>query len=352
MKRGSETKASGQSVTIHDVARHSGVSYQTVSRVINNHASVAAHTRTRVLQVIEELNYRPSILAKGLVTKRSQLIGLIAYGTFHYGPSQVVQNVERCARSHGYETLLSTPSEFKEREILIAVERLQQFGVDGIVLLTPYDAHDIAKRLGTRVPFIMIDATADVEGPTVSIDQFEGGVLATEHLVNLGHKQILHVSGPSEWSDAELRYQGYVRTLERHNLAVLPRLEGDWSAESGFRAAQRALEDGLTFTAVFASNDQMALGVIKALRQAGLQVPHQVSVMGVDNTPETAFYDPPLTTVAQDFGLLGRRSLEELLRLIAQPLEQVRHFIFQPQLVVRASTAPPPSDVLPESDHR
>ena len=329
-----------QNVTIHDVARQSGVSYQTVSRVINNHVSVAAQTRERVLQAIAELNYRPSILAKSLVTKRSQLIGMVAYGTEQYGPSQVVQNVERCARSHGYEIILATLSQFKEQEIVHAVERLQQFGVDGLVLLTPYDAHDIVKRLGTHLPFIMIDATADVDGTTVSIDQVEGGHLATEHLIALGHRRILHVSGPIEWSDAELRYQGYLQSLERHGLTPLLRYEGDWSPGSGYAATTQALSDGLDFTAVLACNDQMALGVLKALREAGLAVPAQVSVVGFDDTPEAAFYDPPLTTVVQDFGLLGRRSLEELLRLVEQPQDRYRHFVFQPQLVLRGSSGP------------
>lgn len=333
-------KPNGRSVTIHDVARHSDVSYQTVSRVINNHVSVAERTRARVLAAIEELDFRPSILAKGLVTRRSQLIGMVAYGTEQYGPAQVVRNVERSARSHGYEIILATLSAFREEEILAATSRLQQFGVDGLILLTPYDAHDILSRIGTHLPVIMIDAAADVDGTTVSIDQTQGAVIATEHLIALGHRQILHISGPVLWSDAELRYQGYVQALERHGLTPLPRQEGNWSPESGYRAVNAALESGLHFTAVLAGNDQMALGVLQALKHAGLSVPSQVSVVGFDDTPETAYYDPPLTTVVQDFGLLGRKSLEELIRRVDQPQERFRHFVFQPHLVVRGTTAP------------
>ena len=338
-------RTTSQSVTIHDVAKLSGVSYQTVSRVINNHVSVAAQTRERVLQAIAELKYRPSILAKSLVTNRSQLIGMVAYGTEQYGPSQVVQNVERSARAHGYEVILATLSEFKELEILMVTARLRQFGVDGLVLLTPYDAHDIVKRLGNTLPFIMIDATADVDGTTVSIDQVEGGIMATEHLISLGHRSILHVSGPALWSDAELRYQGYLAALKRQGLTPLPRYEGDWSPGSGYILVQQACAAGLTFTAVLAGNDQMALGALKALKEAGLRVPEQVSVVGFDDTPETAYYDPPLTTVVQDFGLLGRKSLEELLRLIEEPQERFRHFVFQPQLTVRGTSGPAPMGV-------
>ena len=160
-------RARPQNVTIHDVARHSGVSYQTVSRVINNHANVAQHTRARVLQTIQELNYRPSLLAKGLVTRRSQLIGVVAHGMNQYGPSQILQNVQESAHEVGYEVMLTTLQQVdleqvQEKDVLTAARRLQQFGVDGLVLLTNYDAHDIAHGLSGSLPFVMIDATSRV----------------------------------------------------------------------------------------------------------------------------------------------------------------------------------------------
>lgn len=332
-------KPGAPAATIYDVAQRSGVSYQTVSRVINNHANVAAATRERVLKAIEDLNYRPSLLAKSLVTRRSGLLGVVAYGTEQFGPAQVVQSIERSARSQGYEILLVSLREFEQPAMLSAVARLQQFGVDGMVLLSPYDAHDVVRGLTCQVPFILVDATADVDGTTVSIDQFEGAVMAVEHLLSLGHRQVLHLSGPRPWSDAELRYQGYVHTLQRHGLTVLPRFEGDWSPGSGYAAAQQALASGVAFTAIFAGNDQMALGALSALKAAGLNVPGDVALVGFDDTPEAAFFDPPLTTVVQDFGLLGRKSLEELLRLIEHPQSHRRHIVFQPQMRVRASAA-------------
>ncbi|MFC5847208.1 LacI family DNA-binding transcriptional regulator [Deinococcus petrolearius] len=337
-----------QNVTIHDVAQQSGVSYQTVSRVINDHPSVAAKTRARVQEAISQLNYRPSLLAKSLSTRRSMLLGVVAYGTEQYGPSQLVQNVERSARAHDYEVLLVTLREFEEEALLAAVARLGQFGVDGLVLLAPYDAHAVVRGLGTQVPFILVDATEDVDGTTVSIDQAGGAAIATEHLIGLGHRAILHISGPREWSDAELRYQGYVQTMTRRGLTPLARVEGDWSPASGFAAARRALGSGVAFTALTVGNDQMALGAIAALRAAGLSVPGDVSVVGFDDIPEAAYFDPPLTTVAQDFGLLGRKSLEELLRRIAEPASRGRHVIFQPQLILRGSTRPVPE---PEPEH-
>lgn len=330
-----------RNATIHDVARRAGVSYQTVSRVINNHPSVAPATRQRVQGAIEELGYRPSLLAKGLVTRRSQLIGIVASATDQYGPAQIVQQVEQSARRSGYDSLLTTLRRFEPGEMVGAVQRLRQFGVDGLVLLTPFDAREIVPVIGEDLPFILIDATSEVEGPTVSVDQFEGGRLATEHLVTLGHRRILHVGGPPEWSDAELRYRGYRSVLEAHGLPDLPRLTGDWSAGSGCDALQRARQSGLSFTAVFAANDQMALGAVSALTRAGLEVPRDVSVVGFDGTPESAFYRPPLTTVRQDFALLGRKSLEELLRRIGGRRLAPSHHVFQPQLLPRATTAPP-----------
>lgn len=339
-------RARPQTVTIHDVAKHSGVSYQTVSRVINNHASVAQHTRERVQQSIQELGYRPSLLAKGLVTRRSQLIGVVAHGMNQYGPSQILQNVQESAHAVGYQIMLTTLQQVdlehvREQDVLTAARRLQQFGVDGLVLLTNYDAHDIADGLSGSLPFVMIDATADVHGPTVSIDQFGGAVTATRHLAMLGHQKLLHISGPPGWSDAKLRREGFESVAGQGGLDILPVYEGDWSAGSGHRATLRALDDGVNFTGVFASNDQMALGVLSALKERGLAVPGDVSVVGFDDTPEAAYYDPPLTTIRQDFAQLGRKSLEELLRLIQEPAGRERHYMFGSHMVVRATTAPP-----------
>lgn len=334
-----------RNATIHDVAQRAGVSYQTVSRVINNHPSVAPATRQRVMGAIEDLDYRPSLIAKGLVTRRSHLIGIVASATDQYGPAQIVQHVEQSARLSGYDSMLTTLRRFEAAEMVQAVARLQQFGVDGLVLLTPYDAHEIVPVIGAKVPFILLDATTEVEGPSVSVDQFEGGRLATEHLALLGHRRILHIGGPVEWNDADLRHRGYRHVLAAHGLPELPRLNGDWSAQSGFDALGAARGAGVSFTAVFAGNDQMALGVLSALTRLGLRVPEDVSVVGFDGTPESAFYQPPLTTVQQNFAQLGRKSLEELIRRIQGQRLGASHHVFQPHLLVRATTAPPGAGV-------
>ncbi|CAM4272536.1 LacI family DNA-binding transcriptional regulator [Deinococcus marmoris] len=346
------SKDTGRSATIHDVATRAGVSYQTVSRVVNQHASVAPATRARVQQAIAELDYRPSLMAKGLVTRRSNLIGVIAQDMNQYGPSQILQQVQSSARRLGYQIMLTTLQQVAVREVgpqdvLGAAQRLRQFGVDGLVLLTNAEARDIVQGLGQSLPFVLIDAAADVGSPTVSIDQFGGAALATRHLVSLGHRRILHISGPSGWSDAIQRQNGFASVVRVEGLPTLPVYAGDWSAHSGHAATLQALAElgngDQSFTAVFAGNDQMALGVLAALRGSGLRVPQDISVIGFDDTPESAFYTPPLTTVNQDFALLGQRSMEELMRLIQQPSAPCRQLLFAPQLVVRSTTAAPES---------
>jgi DNA-binding LacI/PurR family transcriptional regulator len=328
-----------QRSTLYDVAQLANVSYQTVSRVVNGHVSVSDSTRSRVLQVIRELNYQPNFLAKGLSTNRSHLLGLIISSTEHYGPAQVALSVERHARAHGYEVLLSSRTAGQTGEMTAAIQRMGQFGVDGLILLAPCDAQEVTTSVPCSSPFVMINAANGLTCTTVNIDHVAGGTLATEHLIHLGHRRILHVGGPSGWNEAQQRYQGYTQALRTHGLTEWLRLEGDWSATSGYHAVRLALENHFDFTAVFAGNDQMALGAVAALREAGLTVPRDVSVVGFDDTPETAFFMPGITSVRQDLALLGRASVDELMRLMNAPGSAPRHVMFKPHLIERASTS-------------
>lgn len=332
-----------QRSTIYDVAQLAEVSHQTVSRVINGHVSVSDSTRSRVLKVICELNYQPNIVARSLITNNSHLLGLIISGTERYGAAQVAQNVERRARAHGYEIILSSQTTNKPEELIAAIHRMGQFGVDGLILLTPCAAEEVPTSLPSPSPFVMINAASDLTCTTVNFDHVAGGTLATEHLIHLGHRRILHVGGPSAWSDADLRYQGYLQALRTHGLPECPRLEGDWSATAGYHAVRQALENHFDFTAVFAGNDQMALGAIAALRGAGLTVPGDVSVVGFDDSPESDFFMPGLTSVQQDFALLGRTSVDELIHMLAVPGGEPRHVMFQPHLIERSSTSRAPT---------
>ena len=187
----------------------------------------------------------------------------------------------------------------------------------------------------------MIDVALGSRVPSVIIDQHYGTEQAVRHLIDLGHKRIAEISGPADpgWVDARLRHAGYLDTLATHGLKPGPVASGDWTAASGAEAAERLLGEGAPFTAIVAGNDQMALGAIHELRRAGKRVPEDVSVVGYDDTPEAPYYDPPLTTVRQDFEALGQQSVDYLLGLIDVPETPMQQRVLSPTLVVRASTA-------------
>lgn len=331
---------SSKQATMVDVARRVGVSYQTVSRVVNGHPSVAPSTRRRVLTAIDELNYLPNVAARNLVTRRSRTVGIVSYGTTYYGPGQMVANIETSFRERDYGLTLSTLTEMSVDGLRAAIHELRSRAVDGIVLITPLANIDPAeiRKLCRNVPFVMIDIALGEPVPSVVIDQRRGGMLATRHLLELGHRDIAEIRGPLTWSGAVLRHEGMLAELRDAGLEPVLSVEGDWSAASGYTAARRLLDAGAPFSGLFAGNDQMALGAMRALRERGLDIPNDVSVVGFDNLPESAFFEPPLTTVYQDFVSLGRESATYLSDLIDQRPTRRRQHVVEPELVVRCST--------------
>ena len=323
-----------------DVAHRAGVSYQTVSRVVNGHPSVAPKTRASVLAAIDELQYLPNAAARNLVTRRSRTVGIVSYGTTYYGPGQMVANIETSVRERDYGLTLSTLTEMSVEGLRTAIHELRSRSVDGIVLITPLANIDLIeiRKLCRNVPFVMIDVALDEPVPSVVIDQRRGGMLAARHLLELGHRDIAEIRGPMAWSGAVLRHEGMLAELHEAGLEPVLSVEGDWSATSGHAAANRLLDAGAPFSGLFASNDQMALGAMRALRERGLGVPDDVSVVGFDNLPESAFFEPPLTTVHQDFVSLGRESASYLSDLIDQRPTSRRQHVVEPELVVRSST--------------
>ncbi len=323
-----------------DVARKAGVSYQTVSRVINRHASVAPATRARVLEAIRELEYLPNGAARNLVTRRSRTVGIVSFGTTYYGPSQMLANIEASFRERAYGLTLATLTELGLAELRSAVRELRSRPVDGIVMIAPIlrvDGDEIRRLCGT-VPFVMVDIALGGGLPSVLIDQRYGGRLAAQHLLELGHREIAEITGPLDWSGAELRHQGTLAVLGEAGLAPAMSVAGDWSATSGYRAAGRLLEAGARFTALVASNDQMALGAMRALRERGLRIPQDISIVGFDDVPESAYFEPPLTTVRQDFASLGRESAAYLVDLIEQGAMPLNQRVLYPELISRCST--------------
>jgi DNA-binding LacI/PurR family transcriptional regulator len=324
---------------IRDVARLAGVSYQTVSRVLNNSEALRPSTKERVLEVIDQIGYRPNQAARTLVTSRSRTIGVLTSQTANYGPATIFTAIEEAARDAGYvitTTSLATSDYDSIRERL---EYLVNQSIEALIVIAPQVRVFAAiTELEMRIPMVTLDSTRrDVH--SLSVDQVSGARMAVRHLVELGHRHILHLAGPQDWIEAEARMRGYVDEVVDADLVAYPPILGDWTAAHGHYVGRELLRNR-DFTAIFAANDQMALGLIHAFREAGLEVPRDVSVVGFDDIPEAAHYWPPLTTVRQDFVEIGRRALTLLLGQMSG-VRELDYSQIAPQLVVRESTARP-----------
>ena len=321
------TRARGKTVTasaraarpavIGDVARLAGVSNQTVSRVLNEHPRVHPETRERVLEAVRQLNYRPNAMARGLVRRRSHMLGVVSFDTVLFGPAATLRGIGRASRAAGYGVNIVTPDSVDRAGVIDAVETLASQAVAGVIIVfAPQAAATTALyNLPSSLPVVAIEAGIDDHIPVVRVDQVAGARLAVEHLLELGHQTVWHVAGPGDRLDAQDRVRGWRTTLEAAGRAAPPLLVGDWSAESGFRAGlELARRDDVT--AVFAANDQMALGLLRALHESGRRVPDDVSVVGFDDIPESGYLIPPLTTIRHDHDEVGHRSVTALLHLL------------------------------------
>jgi DNA-binding LacI/PurR family transcriptional regulator len=327
-------------VVMADVARLAGVSLQTVSRVINESPHVRDDTRERVLDAMRKLDYRPNPVARALVTGRSRTLGVVSFDTTLYGPASTLLGIERAAHGAGYFVSIVSLEALDRASVTSAVGRLRTQGVDGIVVIAPQDsAAQTLLHLPSGVPIVAVEAGPGGDVPLVEIDQVEGARLVTRHLLELGHRTVWHVSGPRDWLEAQDRERGWRATLEAAGAPAPPVLVGDWSPSSGYEFGRRLAKDP-NVTAVFVANDQMALGVLRALHEAGRSVPGEISVAGFDDIPEAAFFMPPLTTVKQDFNEMGRRSLHLLLEQIEAGDRAPARETVAPELIVRGSTGP------------
>src|SRR5918992_3873291 len=327
-----------RAVVMADVAKLAGVSLQTVSRVINDSPHVSAATRQRVEDAMRKLEYRPNPVARALVTGRSKTLGVVSFDTTLFGPASTLFGIERAAHDADYFVSIVSLRSLTRSSVLSAVDRLRAQGVDGILVIAPQEsATQALLHLPEDVPVVAAEAGPDDSVPIVAIDQVEGARLATAHLLELGHRTVWHVSGPPDWLEAQDRVDGWRSTLEEADAAPPPVLVGDWSARSGHELGRR-LADTEGVTAVFVANDQMALGVLRALHEAGRRVPSEISVVGFDDIPEAAYFSPPLTTVRQNFNEMGRRSLLRLLEEIERGERAATRETVEPELIVRAST--------------
>jgi DNA-binding LacI/PurR family transcriptional regulator len=322
---------------IYDVAQLAEVSHQTVSRVLNNHPSVKPTTRERVEGAIAELKYRPNHAARQLVTSRSQMIGILIAGTELYGPWAILNAMEREARSEGYSVisisvLPHSPESWRE-----GIDQLRNLDIDGVITiaLSNQIVKEVEKSLATAT-IVIVDTEPSKKFDAVNIENFEGGKIATEHLIGLGHKNIVHITGPSDGYEGGQRRQGYEAAMNAAKLKV-DVIEGDWSIATGYKSGKEIAARKILPTAIFSSNDHLALGVIKALSENGIQVPRDISIIGFDNIPEAAYFSPALTSVHQDFDKLGKLAIGRMLNQIKEP-EKPAAFTISPKLLVREST--------------
>jgi DNA-binding LacI/PurR family transcriptional regulator len=327
-----------RAVVMADVAKLAGVSLQTVSRVINDSPHVREVTRRRVEDAMRKLEYRPNPVARALVTGRSRTLGVVSFDTTLFGPASTLFGIERAAHDAGYFVSIVSLRSLTRSAVLDAVERLRAQGVDGVLVIAPQEsASQAILHLPQDVPVVATEAGPGESVPLVAVDQVEGARLATQHLLDLGHPTVWHISGPRDWLEAQDRVQGWRSTLEAAGAATPPVLVGDWSARAGHELG-RELAANPEITAVFVANDQMALGFLRSLHEEGRRIPADISVVGFDDIPEAEYFTPPLTTVRQNFNEMGRRSLHLLLeQLESGAREPVRETV-PPELVVRAST--------------
>lgn len=323
-----------------DVAARAGVSHQTVSRVLNDSPLVREETRVRVLAAIGELGYRRNNAARMLVTNRSNRIGMVAAHLGLHGPSMTALAVQDAAHAAGYDVALVGLSEMSVDSLNLAVERLRGQAVEAIVVAVAHrDALLLTRSLQLPIPVVLVEGVTPGQPMAAGIDQEAGAALATNHLLDLGHPRVAHVTGPDDWIEAAQRRAGWLGAHEARRSLPGPQLTGDWSAASGYHAGRRIADDP-EITAVFVANDTMALGVLHALHERDRAVPRDVSVVGFDDVPPAAHFWPALTTVSQDFAEVGRQAVDLALRALAGELAPTAASI-APTLVVRDSTAPP-----------
>ncbi len=331
-----------------DVARLAGVSHQTVSRVLNGSELVRPQTRDRVLEAIDRLGYRRNQAARALVTRRSHTIGVVSFDTTLFGPASMVHAIDLAARDAGYAVSIVSEKTLDATTIGEALERLAQQAVEGLVIIAPLsETAEAIRELPRDVPVVVVQGEPGSGFATVGVDQADGARLATRHLLDQGVATVWHVCGPAGWLEVEARERGWREELARAGAAIPPPVCGDWSAASGYEVGQ-GLAERDDIEAVFVANDQMALGVLRAMHEAGCRVPDDVLVVGFDDVPEAGYYFPPLTTIRQDFAEVGRRSMDLLLYQVEgrAPAGRVRAdsaatALVPAELVVRRSTTRP-----------
>jgi DNA-binding LacI/PurR family transcriptional regulator len=330
-------------VSIKDIARSANVSYSTVSRALAHSPRVKAETRDRIQQLALEMGYSPSAVARSLVTNRTRTIGIIATTITDLFQAEIIQAIQRTALRHNHSVILTQSGPESERE-LAELEALRERRVDGIILISIRAAGEYASVLqGSGIPLVFINDPCNVDyGHSLKVDSFAGACEAVRHLLDLGHRSVAYIAGPSANWDNDQRLAGYQETLRANDLPVQPALiVGDGRrAEDGIRSMQQLLRLPSPPTAVFCYDDTVALGAIRAVHGADLRVPQDMSVVGFDDVHLASYFEPPLTTIAQPKREMGQKAVEMVLAVLRNA-EKVEDCVMPVRLVVRESTMPP-----------
>lgn len=335
-------------ITIRDVAQAAGVSTQTVSRVVNDRPDVSPETRARVQEVIQTLGYNPNILARSLSQGRSNTIGVVGYGLVYFGSTSVLTGVEQKANELGFSMLLSLLDKFEPARMETILNDLLSRQVDGIIWAVPGLTQTVEwlseNFPSTPIPVVFINKCCFEDEVVVAMDNRLGGQLATQHLIDQGYQRIGIITGPRQWWEAQERYLGWRETMQVAGIENLDDLEveGDWTAASGEVGLHNLYAKSPDLQAIFASNDQMALGALKAARRLGLRVPEDLGIVGFDDIPEAAYFYPSLTTVRQNAVKVGAQAVEQLQALIHSYHENIEFTSgttwVKPRLIIRKSS--------------
>jgi DNA-binding LacI/PurR family transcriptional regulator len=333
-------------VTIRDVAEAAGVSHQTVSRVINQSERVRPATRARVEAAISKLGYRPNAIARSMARGKTAILACISPNLTDYTFASIIDGAETEARQHGYFLLSASAPDAETFSDLID-ELARSRRTEGILVINPY-ADDRHHFLPADFPIVFAGARPREEATdSVALDDVSAARTATQHLIDLGHRRIALVTGPMAEDCSQDRCLGYEEAMQAGGLIPRPELvvEGNWLAPSGYQAYQILHDLADRPTAIFAQNDQMAVGILRAARDLGLVIPDELSVIGVDDIPQAAYFAPPLTTLRQDFSCIGQEAARLLVRLIGGNAPSTRHLKLPAELIIRRSTGPVPKTV-------
>jgi LacI family transcriptional regulator len=337
--------------TIKDVAKAAGVSIQTVSRVINNRPDVASKTRKRIQRIIKEVDYRPNAIARSLSTQRTYNFGLVTSGLEFIGPSVTLSGIANKSEQLGYGLFLKEVPKFHSGGVRYLLDWLLEKQVDGIIWAVPEigENRDWVDELinDIRVPVIFLTSAKRKNISTVTFDNYTGAKLATQHLLECGRRNIGHISGPMDWWESQERYKGWRDTLINFGIDPEDRMiaDGNWSTKSGKKAFEQLKRSFPEMDAIFIANDQMSLGVLHTAYAEGIKVPNEIAIVGFDGIPESEYYSPSLTTVAQNLEQLGSVAVEQLARMVEESnsereLGDPIYLTMKPELIVRRSSVP------------